>query len=53
MGAKETEVADQEVDEEEEIDLAPVREMLDSFPSPCYKKSKQSIDISLIKHCVS
>ena len=33
MGAKETEVADQEVDEEEEIDLAPVHKMLDSFPS--------------------
>ena len=33
MEAKETEVADQEAAEEEEIDLAPVHEMLDSFPS--------------------
>ena len=33
MEAKETEVADQEAAEEEEIDLAPVHKMLDSFPS--------------------
>ena len=33
MEAKETEVDDQDATEEEEIDLAPVHEMLDSFPS--------------------
>ena len=33
MEAKDREVADQETTEEEEIDLAPVHEILDSFPS--------------------
>ena len=33
MEAKDREVADQETIEEEEIDLAPVHEILDSFPS--------------------
>ena len=33
MEAKETEMDDQDATEEEEIDLAPVHEMLDSFPS--------------------
>ena len=33
MEAKETEVDDQDATEEEEIDLAPVHEILDSFPS--------------------
>ena len=33
MEAKEIEVDDQDATEEEEIDLAPVHEMLDSFPS--------------------
>jgi len=33
MEAKETEVDDQDATEEEEIDLAPVHEILGSFPS--------------------
>ena len=33
METKEAEVMDQETAEEEEIDLAPVHEILDNFPS--------------------
>ena len=43
MEAKDREVADQETTEEEEIDLAPVYEILDKF--------KQFIDTSLTKQC--